>query len=270
MSSTLKLISWNVNGIRAVLRKKTFLELIEQEDPDILCLQETKAEQGQAEIDLPQYEEYWNSAKKKGYAGTVIFTKQKPISVTFDLPGAEQEELTDHYGNTLAEGRVVTAEFESFYEVNVYTPHAKQDLSRKLFRYMRWDPAFLEHVKKLEKKKPVIFCGDLNVAHKEIDLARPKDNVNNAGFTPEEREGIDLLIKKGFVDTFRELHPNDVGAYSWWSHFGGARERNVGWRIDYVFTSSSIAKHLKEAFILPHVTGSDHAPVGIVLKSFST
>lgn len=266
MYSHIKLISWNVNGIRAVIRKNTFLKFIEQEDPDILCLQETKAEQGQAEIDLPQYEEYWNSAKKRGYAGTAIFTKSKPISIIFDLPEIETDYLSDRYGDTLSEGRVITAEFQNFYLVNVYTPNAKRDLTRKLFRYMKWDPMFLAHVKKLEKTKPVIMCGDYNVAHKEIDLARPKENINNAGFTAEEREGVDLILKKGFVDTYRHLHPNETNAFSWWSHFAESRERNIGWRIDYIFTSKSIIQNVNNAFILPNIMGSDHAPVGIEIK----
>lgn len=266
MSKPLKLISWNVNGIRAVIRKGTFLEFIKQEDPDILCLQETKAQQGQAEIDLPQYEEYWNSAKKAGYAGTAIFTKHKPISVTLDLPNAKQDTLSDRYGDTLSEGRVITAEFNKFFLVNVYTPNAKPDLSRKDFRHDKWDPAFLAHLKSLQKKKPVLVCGDLNVAHKEIDLARPKENVKNAGFTPEERVGADNIVANGFIDTFRHFYPEKTGAYTWWSNFGGARTRNVGWRIDYFFASQTITNQLKDAFILPEVTGSDHAPVGILLE----
>ncbi len=267
MAKSLKIISWNVNGIRSVLRKGTFLAMIRQEDPDMLCLQETKAQQGQAEIDLPQYEEFWNSAKKAGYAGTAIFTKQKPISVTFDLPGAKSGSLLDRYGDTLTEGRVITAEFKNFFLVNVYTPNAKPDLSRKLFRHDKWDRAFLAYLTKLEKIRPVIMCGDLNVAHNEIDLARPKENKNNAGFTAEERKGADNLVASGLVDTFRHFYPDQVGAYTWWSHFGKARERNVGWRIDYFFANKSIMKKIKSAFILPEVMGSDHAPVGIILET---
>lgn len=265
---TLTIISWNVNGIRAVL-KKGFIEVVKKYDPDILCLQETKAEQGQAEIDLPEYEEYWNSStKKKGYSGTAIFTKIKPLSVQFDLMGKKSiTDITDEAGRDAAlEGRVVTAEFEKFFLINVYTPNAKDDLSRLMFRYKKWDPLFLHHLKMLEKKKPVIFCGDLNVAHQEIDLARPKENIGNKGFTREEREGFDHFIGAGFIDTFRLFHPDEPAHYTWWSHWANARARNIGWRIDYVLVSEALKEHVKDAFILPDVLGSDHCPVGINLE----
>ena len=254
-----------MNGIRAVL-KKGFLEFIQQHDPDILCLQETKAERGQVELDLPQYEEYWNSAERKGYAGTAIFTKMKPRQILFDLDVVKNDELKDAFGNTQTEGRVVSAEFDDFILVNVYTPNAKRDLARLNYRHDVWDPLFLKYLGKLEKKKPVIVCGDFNVAHKEIDIARPKENVKNAGFTSEEREGFDKIIKAGFIDTFRELYPDRQEAYSWWSHFAKSRERNIGWRIDHVCISPKLTSRLKDAFILPEVIGSDHCPVGIEME----
>jgi len=258
----MKIISWNVNGIRAVHKKGLLLPFIKKHSPDILCLQETKAEQNQSEVDLPDYEEYWNSASKKGYSGTAIFTKTKPLSIILDIPKeiAKKYNLADKYGDPNTEGRVVTAEFKNFYVVNVYTPNAKDDLSRIPLRYKDWDPAFLEHVKDLEKNKPIIFCGDLNVAHTSLDLARPKENVGNKGFTEEEREGIDKIIKAGFVDTFR-IFTKEGGHYSWWSHFANARSRNVGWRIDYFFVSHKLKKKVKSAKILPEVLGSDHCPV---------
>lgn len=266
MKKTIKLMSWNVNGIRAVMRKEKFLPFIEEEDPDILCLQETKAMQGQAEIDLPQYEEIWNSAERKGYSGTAIFTKIKPISISFDLPGMNNGELEDGFGDALTEGRVITMEFEDYYVVTVYTPNAKRGLERLEYRHKKWDPAFLNYMKALEKKKPVIMCGDFNVAHKEIDLARPKDNKKNAGFTPEEREGADNIVEAGFLDTYRHFHPDKEGQYTWWSHFAKSRERNVGWRIDYFFASEKLKDQLKDAYIRDDIMGSDHCPVGLVLK----
>lgn len=260
---TLKIMSWNVNGIRAVIRKDEFVPFVQKHKPDILCLQETKAQQGQAEIDLPEYEEIWNSAEKKGYAGTAIFTKIKPISIVFDIPGANEKRLTDTFGNSLKEGRVVAAEFKDFYLVTVYTPNSKRGLERLAYRHKAWDPAFLEYMKELEKTKPVVFCGDLNAAHKEVDLARPKDNRKNAGFTDEEREGVDNIVNKGFVDTFRLKHPDKTEAYTWWSHFQKSRERNIGWRIDYFFVSEKLKSTIKDAYILPEVMGSDHCPIGI-------
>lgn len=262
----LKLISWNVNGIRAVIRKDAFLPFVKRFRPDILCLQETKATQGQAEIDLPEYEEIWNSAQKKGYAGTAIFTKIKPLSIIYDLGGAKSERFADTFGNTMIEGRVITAEFEQFYLVTVYTPNSKRDLERLKYRYNVWDPEFLLFIKKLEEAKPVIFCGDLNAAHQEIDLARPNDNKNNAGFTAEEREGIDKIVSAGFVDTFRHFFPNRTGVYSWWSNFRQARERNIGWRIDYFFVSEKLKNNLISAEIHDKIMGSDHCPVEIQIE----
>jgi exodeoxyribonuclease III len=265
MADHIKLVSWNVNGIRAVIKKGAFSRMLEALDPDILCLQETKAEQGQVEIDLPHYEEYWNSASKKGYSGTAIFTKIKPRAVYFDYAPAITNAYTLHdaYGDLTAEGRVVTLEFEKFYVVTVYTPNAKPDLSRLSTRFMHWDPAFLAHVSALQKKKPVLFCGDLNVAHTADDLARPKENEGEHGFTKEERKGVDALIDAGFVDAFRLFHQGN-GHYSWWSYFGNARSRNIGWRIDYWFVSDTIADQVSECTIHPHLLGSDHCPVSLV------
>ena len=259
----MKIISWNVNGIRAVHKKGFFAPFIKKYQPDILCLQETKAEQHQSEVDLPDYEEFWNSAERKGYSGTAIFTKEKPLSVILGLPEkiARKYGLADDgYGDPNKEGRVICAEYKNFYVVSVYTPNAKDDLSRIPLRHKQWDPAFLEYVKSLEKKKPVVFCGDLNVAHMPDDLARPKENEGMKGFTREEREGIDKIIKAGFVDTFR-IKTRGNGHYTWWSHFANARARNVGWRIDYIFVSGELAKKVRSAKILPEVLGSDHCPV---------
>lgn len=257
----MKLVSWNVNGIRAVHRKGFFEPFVKKVTPDIICLQETKAEQGQAEIDLPEYEEYWNSSSgRKGYSGTAIFTKIKPRAVMMDVP----RPVEDRYGDANKEGRVIAAEFESFFLVNVYTPNAKPDLARLTFRHKQWDPAFLAYVKELEKKKPVIFCGDLNVAHTEDDLANPKENDGEHGFTKEEREGIDRIIEAGFVDTFR-LFTKGNGHYTWWSHWRSARARNIGWRIDYFFVSQSLQKVVKNCKIIPSILGSDHCPVELTL-----
>ncbi len=260
----MKIISWNVNGIRAVHKKGLFMPFIKKYQPDILCLQETKAEQHQSEVDLPEYEEFWNSATKKGYSGTAIFTKTKPLSVALGIPEkiAKKYKLEDKYGDPNTEGRVIVTEFKDFFVATVYTPNAKDDLSRIPLRHKNWDPAFLEYVKSLEKKKPVIFCGDLNVAHTPDDLARPKENEGLKGFTKEEREGIQKIIDSGFVDTFR-MFTKGNGHYSWWSHFANARARNVGWRIDYIFVSGKLAKKVKSAKILPEVLGSDHCPVEI-------
>ncbi len=261
-------MSWNVNGIRAVHKKGLFVPFIEKHQPDILCLQETKAQQHQSEVDLPEYEEYWNSAEKKGYSGTAIFTKKslgKPLSVMLGLPEkiAKKYNLKDdEYGNPNTEGRVIALEYEKFYVVSVYTPNTKDDLSRMPLRHKQWDPAFLVYMKELEKNKPVIFCGDLNVAHTKDDLARPKENVGNKGFTDEEREGIQNIVEAGFVDTFR-LFTKGNGHYSWWSHFANARARNIGWRIDYIFVSSKLAKKIESAKIFPEVLGSDHCPVSV-------
>ena len=250
----MKLLSWNVNGLRAVL-KKNFLEFLDAEKPDVLCLQETKCTPNDIEQLWPaKYTTYWNSAQKAGYSGTAIFTRKRPIKITPHVG------ITDHD----REGRVLTAEFDNFHLVNVYVPNSKRDLSRLTYR-QQWDADFLRFLKKLERKKPVIFCGDLNVAHAEIDLTHPKANVKNHGFTPEERAGFSAFVNAGFVDTFREFE-KDGGHYTWWSQFGGARERNVGWRLDYFLISAALRPQLKRAFIQPGVLGSDHCPVGIELK----
>ena len=262
----MKLISWNVNGLRSVHKRGLFLPFIKETKPDIVCLQETKAEKGQAEIDLPEYEEYWNSAARKGYSGTAIFTKHKPISVTLDFPAPLVKKFKlegDGYGNPNAEGRVIAAEFEKFFLVDVYTPNAKPELSRLTLRHKHWDPAFLAYCKDLEKKKSVIFCGDLNVAHGPEDLANPKANEGEHGYTNEEREGIDKIIEAGFVDTFRHFTPKGNGHYTWWSHWANARDRNIGWRIDYFFVSKKLLPKVKKALILPDILGSDHCPVAI-------
>jgi len=263
----MRIMSWNVNGIRAVHKKDVFLPFIKKYKPDILCLQETKAEQHQSPIDLPDYEEFWSSAKKKGYSGTAIFTKMTPNNVLFGMPEdiAKKWGLADDgYGDPNEEGRIVAADMHDFYVVSVYTPNAKDDLSRLSLRHRHWDPAFLEYMKRLEEEKPVIFCGDLNVAHTPDDLARPKENNGMKGFTAEEREGIDNIIAAGFVDTLRMFKQGN-GLYTWWSHWGGARERNVGWRIDYIFASKKLAKHIQDAEIHPEVEGSDHCPVSITI-----
>ena len=253
----MKLATWNVNGIRSVLNKGALQEYVLESNPDILCLQETKAQREQVELgmEFSEYDVYFNSAVKKGYSGTAIFTKVKPLSVTYGI-GIEEHDQ---------EGRVITAEFEKFYLVTVYTPNAKRDLSRLAYRQV-WEDDFLAYIKKLEETKPVIFCGDLNVAHKEIDLANPKTNMMNAGFTKEERAKFDQVVSSGLVDAFRYLHPDKVGAYSWWSYIGGARARNIGWRIDYFVLSEVLAPLLKEALIRSDVTGSDHCPVEIEVK----
>jgi exodeoxyribonuclease III len=261
----MKIYSWNVNGIRAVLKKGDFERFMVENKPDILCLQETKASRDQVEIDLPDYEEYWNSAEKKGYSGTAIFTRHSPIEVIEGVPEdiAKQYNLADSYGDTTKEGRVLTLEFDGFYLSTVYTPNAKDDLSRIPMR-QAWDPAYLAFMKQLKAKKPVIFCGDLNVAHTELDLARPKENKGKKGFTNEERSGLESFVKDGFVDTYRQFE-KEGGHYTWWSHFASARERNIGWRIDYIFTSEELVPLLKSARIHDSVMGSDHCPVSIEL-----
>lgn len=264
----MKLYSWNVNGIRAVVNKGTFQSFIAEHQPDVLCLQETKAEQGQVVIDLSDYHEYWNSAAKKGYSGTAIFSKVKPQSVINGFAGgiAEKYDLTtDSYGDPNREGRVISAEFEKFYVVTVYTPNSKGDLSRLNLRYKQWDPAFLEHVQTLEKKKPVLFCGDLNVAHQQIDLANPKPNIGKHGFTDEERERFGDFLDAGYVDTLRAEYPDTPEKYTWWTHWANARARNVGWRIDYWLASKDIADKISNPQIHPEVMGSDHCPVSIEL-----
>ncbi|MBQ3433022.1 exodeoxyribonuclease III [Candidatus Saccharibacteria bacterium] len=259
----MKIYSWNVNGLRAVIRKGALVEFIDKYRPDILCLQETKAKQGQAEVDLPEYEEIWNSAERPGYAGTAIFTRVKPLSVRYGLP--TEVVMEDEFGDPLSEGRVLTAEFPEFYLVDVYTPNSKNELARLGLRAEKWDPEFLRYLKELEKVKPVVVCGDFNAAHEEIDIARPASNHHSAGFTDEERQGITNLLSAGLVDTFRVLHPEEV-RYTWWSHWGHARENNVGWRIDYFFVSKSLRENLRSAEIHEDVMGSDHCPVSIELE----
>ncbi len=262
----MKLYSWNVNGIRAVLNKGSFETFLQEHNPDILCLQETKASRDQFEIDFNQYEEHFFSAVKKGYSGTAIFSKIPALQYVDGFPQAIIDEYNvtgDTYGNPNDEGRVIAAEFEKFWVVTVYTPNSKGDLSRLSLRYDSWDRAFLAYVQQLEKTKPVLFCGDLNVAHQEIDLSNPKPNVGKHGFTNEERERFGDFLKAGFVDTFRSAYPEKADAYSWWTHWANARARNVGWRIDYWLASKSIADKVKNPQIHPEVMGSDHCPVSI-------
>jgi exodeoxyribonuclease-3 len=264
----LKIYSWNVNGIRAVHKKGLFKSFLEAHAPDILCLQETKAERGQIEIEVPDYKEYWNSAVKKGYSGTAIFSKKDALSTINGFPDefAKRYSFADELQRDSAEeGRVITAEYAKFYVVTVYTPNAKDDLSRLQLRFKHWDPAFLAYCKQLEKKKPVIFCGDLNVAHTELDLANPKPNRGKKGFTDEERAGFQAFVDAGFVDTFR-MFTQGNGHYSWWSHFANSRARNVGWRIDYVLVSEKLRGAVKSAEIHAKVQGSDHCPVSVSLN----
>ena len=245
----MKLISWNVNGIRACLTKG-FEEVFKKMDADIFCLQETKCQPDQINLEFQGYTSYWNSAEKKGYSGTAIFTKQKPINVTYGI-GIEEHDK---------EGRVITLEFEKFYMINIYTPNSKRELERLEYRQI-WEDEIRKYMLKLNENKPVIMCGDLNVAHKEIDLKNPKTNRHNAGFTDEERNKMTELLDAGFVDTFRVLYPEKENAYSWWSYMGHAREKNVGWRIDYFIVSKSIENCIKEAKIHSEILGSDHCPV---------
>lgn len=261
----MKLYSWNVNGIRAVVRKGELQSFLEKHDPDILCLQETKAEQGQAVFDSPAYIEYWNSSRtRKGYSGTAIFTKIKPIAVYNDIPEhivAKHKLEADNYGHSNDEGRVIAAEFDDFYVVTAYTPNAKDDLTRIPLRQV-WDAAVLEYCTELDAKKPVLYCGDMNVAHTPDDLANPKANKGKKGFTDEERGGFDAWLAAGFTDTFR-MFTEGNGHYTWWSHFAKSRERNVGWRIDYWLSSNRIASKVKSASIHADQMGSDHCPVSI-------
>lgn len=245
----MKFVNWNVNGIRACV-KKGFMDYFTKVDADFFCLQETKLQEGQIELDLPGYKQYWNYAVKKGYSGTAIFSKHDPISVSYGM-GIEMHDQ---------EGRVITLEMDSFYLVTVYTPNSKSELERLDYR-MIWEDDFRAYLKMLEMKKPVIVCGDLNVAHKEIDLKNPKTNQRSAGFTIEERDKMSLLIDAGFVDTFRYFYPDQENAYTWWSYFGKAREKNVGWRIDYFLTSEALVPRYKSAGIEPDIMGSDHCPV---------
>ena len=245
----MKLISWNVNGLRACLTKG-FMDAFDHLDADIFCLQETKLSEGQLEFELPGYYQFWNYAEKKGYSGTAVFTKKEPVCVSYGIGIPEH----DH------EGRVITLEYEKFYFVTVYTPNSQDGLKRLDYR-MEWEKAFLAYLKKLEEKKPVIFCGDLNVAHQEIDLKNPRTNRKNAGFTDEERARFSELLKEGFVDTFRYFYPEETGAYSWWSYRFHAREKNAGWRIDYFLVSEALKTELKDAKIHTEIFGSDHCPV---------
>lgn len=271
----MKLYSWNVNGIRAALKKGALQEFIAGQDPDIFCLQETKANSTQVKLDLPEYAAYWNSAQKAGYSGTAIFTKREPRTVLLGLPTdlAQQYDFAnDPYGDPTTEGRVTALELDDYWIVTVYTPNSKRELSRLDLRYERWDPAFLAFIKQLEAgqhgsgvAKPVIFCGDLNVAHQEIDLARPKENRRTHGFTDEERERFGDFLAAGLIDTYRTLHPETTGAYTWWNQLSRGRERNVGWRIDYFVMSESLAPRLEDAAIHADVMGSDHCPVSITL-----
>lgn len=249
----LKLISWNVNGLRANL-KKGFMDYFNEIDADMFCMQETKMEKGQAEIDLPKHKEFWNSAEKKGYSGTAIFTKREPISVSYGI-GIEEHDK---------EGRVITLEYDEFYLVTCYTPNSKSELERLEYRQV-WEDAFRDYLKELDDKKPVVLCGDLNVAHKEIDLKNPKTNRRSAGFTDEERNKFTELLEGGFVDTFRYLYPDKEGAYTWWSYFGKARERNTGWRIDYFVISDRLKDKIVKAEIHADIFGSDHCPVMLEL-----
>ncbi|MCR5800587.1 MAG: exodeoxyribonuclease III [Lachnospiraceae bacterium] len=249
-----KFISWNVNGIRAC-RDKGFLDFFGEIDADVFCLQETKLQEGQIELELPGYHQYWNYAEKKGYSGTAIFTKEEPVSVTYGL-GIEEH---DH------EGRVITLEYPEYYLITVYVPNSKEDLSRLEYR-MRWEDDFLAYVKKLEKNKPVIYCGDLNVAHKEIDLKNPKTNHHNAGFTDEERGRFDNVVASGLIDTFRYFYPDMEQIYSWWSYRFKSREKNAGWRIDYFVVSEALKDRLVDAKIHTEVFGSDHCPVELDIE----
>lgn len=251
---SVKMISWNVNGLRACMQKG-FLEYFRQADADVFCLQETKLQKGQVELDLPGYCQYWNYAEKKGYSGTALFTKTEPLKVTYGI-GVEEH---DH------EGRVITAEFGEYYVVTVYVPNSQRELARLGYR-MEWEEAFLKYLKGLEENKPVIYCGDLNVAHQEIDLKNPKTNHNNAGFTDDERKCFGRVLESGFVDTFRYFYPEAKDAYSWWSYMGQARAKNVGWRIDYFVVSEGLKDRLADARIHADVMGSDHCPVELELK----
>lgn len=263
----IKVYSWNVNGIRAVSKKGLWQPFLDSEQPDILCLQELKAKPEQIEVPIDGYDAFWYSADKPGYSGTAILSKTPPLQVINGFPKNIIKKFSvtgDTYGNPNQEGRVITAEFEKFWIVTVYTPNAKEDLSRVTLRHKQWDPAFLAYCKQLEASKPVVFCGDLNVAHTEDDLANPKPNKGKKGFTDEERSGFQAFLDAGFVDTFRMFKQGN-GYYSWWSHFAKSRERNVGWRIDYFLVSSSLRDRVKAANIHPDVMGSDHCPVSVTL-----
>ncbi len=265
----MRLFSWNVNGIRAVVRKGEFEAFMSRFDPDVLCLQETKANREQVNLETPGYRQYWNSAERKGYSGTAIFSRHEPLVVTNGLPDDIVDRYAlagDEYGSPAGEGRLITAEFNDFSLVTVYTPNAKDDLSRLDLRYRHWDPAFHEYCNRLKERKPVVFCGDLNVAHTPDDLARPKQNEGEKGFTAEEREGFQNFIENGFIDTFRLDHHGN-GYYTWWSFMGGGRVNNVGWRIDYFLTSADLRDRIVAAEIHPEQMGSDHCPISLELDA---
>lgn len=247
----MKLISWNVNGIRACV-SKGFVNFFKEIDADIFCLQETKCQQNQIELEFEGYKSYWNSAERKGYSGTAIFTKKNPLKVNYGIGIDEHDK----------EGRVITLEFEKFYMVTIYTPNAKRELERLEYR-MIWEDEIRKYLLNLKKIKPVIMCGDLNVAHEEIDLKNPKTNKGHAGFTDEERKKMTELLENGFIDSYRYLYPNQTEVYTWWSYMGRAREKNIGWRIDYFITSKNIKKYIKKATIYPEIFGSDHCPIGL-------
>jgi exodeoxyribonuclease-3 len=264
----MKLYSWNVNGIRAVWNKGLFQKFIEEHEPDVLCLQETKAQPHQSPVDVPIYKEYWNSAEKAGYSGTAILTKEQPLEIRNGFSENVQNSFTfpDRYGDPTKEGRVLSVRLKDFWVVTVYTPNSKDKLERLALRHEVWDPAFLMHVQELEQSAPVLFCGDFNVAHREIDLARPKENIGKHGFTVEERAGFDAMVSAGFIDTFRMFYPDKNDAYTWWTNWGGARERNVGWRIDYWMASNALAPKIQSAGVHADVFGSDHCPVSIEIN----
>ena len=250
----MKLISWNVNGLRAIWNKG-FEDFFKNINADIFCIQETKMQEGQLDVLFEDYEKYFNFAERKGYSGTAIFTKVKPEKVTYGIGNEEHDQ----------EGRVITLEFKDFYLVNCYTPNSGRELARLEYR-MEWEDSFRNYLKTLDKIKPVVLCGDLNVAHKEIDLKNPKTNRKNAGFTDEEREKMTTLLENGFTDSYRYLYPDKTDAYTWWSYMGHAREKNIGWRIDYFIVSNRFTKNIKDAFIYPEIQGSDHCPVGLIIK----
>ncbi|MFC7805034.1 exodeoxyribonuclease III [Bacillus subtilis] len=251
----MKLISWNVNGLRAVMRKMDFLSYLKEEDADIICLQETKIQDGQVDLQPEGYHVYWNYVVKKGYSGTAVFSKQEPLQVIYGI-GVEEHDQ---------EGRVITLEFENVYVMTVYTPNSRRGLERIDYR-MQWEEALLSYILELDQKKPVILCGDLNVAHQEIDLKNPKANRNNAGFSDQEREAFTRFLEAGFVDSFRHVYPDLEGAYSWWSYRAGARDRNIGWRIDYFVVSESLKEQIEDASISADVMGSDHCPVELIIN----
>lgn len=250
----MKLVSWNVNGLRAIY-KKGFEESFKELDADIFCIQETKMQEGQIELDLQGYYQYYNYAERKGYSGTAIFTKKEPLKVSYGIGIKEHDK----------EGRVITLEFDMFYMVNCYTPNSGRELARLEYR-MTWEDEFKKYLIKLDKQKPVIICGDLNVAHTEIDLKNPKSNRKNAGFTDEERSKIEELLNSGFTDSFRKMYPDKEGAYTWWSYMFNARANNAGWRIDYFLVSDRISKNIKDAYIYSEIMGSDHCPVGLEIE----